>query len=139
MPAPDPANHYLDLGLDELSQTMMERAGQLLRGDQTGRRDVAYLLIAAAHRVSPDAAKPNSPHRIAGEGRSTALDAFGPLIVSEAKAARWRILGQALDALRIRIDHTIGTWRVEASESDEKAHEALRRMDTMERDDGTTG
>lgn len=124
-----PPNEYMDLGLDQLSQVMMERAGQLLKDETVGRRDTAYVLIAAAHRVSPASYLLNSPHRLVREKHSTATEAFAQVMRDESRAARYLVLRQVVDALGIAMDPDLGPWLGRASESDQGAIDAIATLD----------
>jgi len=94
----DPPNPYIAMKLRELSQAMGERAGDLLKDRPVGRRDTAYLLIAAARKVDPMTSLPNSPvNQVKGGG--TALEAFLPVYEAEARAARYWVLTHANDTL----------------------------------------
>jgi len=84
--------------LRELSTAMGNRAGDLLADKGVGRRDTAYLLIAAARKIDPMTPHPNSPVNQVKSG-STAREAFLPVYESEAKALRYRILVHANDTL----------------------------------------
>ena len=94
----DPPNPYIHMTLRELSNAMGTRAGDLLKDGPVGRRDTAYLLIAAGRRIDPMTAHPNSPvNQVKGGG--TALEAFLPVYEAEARAARYWVLIHSNDAL----------------------------------------
>lgn len=93
-----PPNPYVDLRLDALGEVLSARAGDLLEGRPTGRRDVAYLLIAAAAVVRPRRAHPGEPARLVADGEMTPLEAFAAVLRAEQKALRWWIFCQAVDA-----------------------------------------
>lgn len=93
-----PPNPYIDLSLTELADAISRRAGDLLDGHPTGRRDVAYLLIAAAAAIRPASSQPNSPARLVRDGAMTPLEAFADVLASEQQAVRWRVFRQAVDA-----------------------------------------
>lgn len=94
----DPPNPYIHMALRELSSAMGARIDALLNGGAVGRRDIAYLLIAAAARIDPMTAHPNSPvNQVKGGG--TALEAFLPVYEAEARTARYRVFIHANDTL----------------------------------------
>lgn len=103
-----PPNPYIDLPLRPLSEAMTRRAGALLEDKPTGRRDTAYLLIAAARKIDPMTAHPNSPVNQVKQG-GTALDAFLPVYEDEARRSRYRVLVHADDTLRAhhRVDRLV--------------------------------
>lgn len=95
---PLPPNPYIDLRLNALAEVLGERAGDLLEGRQAGRRDVAYLLLAAAFVVRPRRAHPGDPSRLVTEGVMTPLEAFAGVLRAEQKALRYWVFRQAVDA-----------------------------------------
>lgn len=82
---------------------MQERAGQLLQNQPAGRRDTAYLLLAAAARLAPLNNGPSAPVKLVAAGGS-AVDAFLPVYQEDARAARFRVLQHAIDAAGLRWD-----------------------------------
>jgi hypothetical protein len=94
----DPPNPYRDATLRELRDAASFRAGDLLKeGVPVGRLDTAYLLIAAAFRLSPQSLHPNSPVNRGKAGESV-LEVFWPEFESDAKATRHHLLMQAIEA-----------------------------------------
>jgi hypothetical protein len=100
-----PPNPYVDLPLRQLSEAISKRAGALLADKPTGRRDTAYLLIAAARKIDPMTPHPNSPVNQVKQGGS-ALEAFLPVYEDEARHHRYRIFVHADDTLRAH--HKVG-------------------------------
>ena len=80
----DPPNPYRDMTLRELHQVMNERAGQLLKGGQVSRRDLAYLLIAGAWPLATGERSLGTPAYRVREGTNV-LEAFWPDIESEVR------------------------------------------------------
>ncbi len=116
----DPPNPYLDADLTALDAAMSRRAGELLRGALVGRRDTAYLLLAAALRYKPDSAHPNSPHKVVRMGDDTALNAFWAAYLTRVQAQRHWALVQAVDAARLP-PAWINRWsRDDATRSDDQ-------------------
>lgn len=125
-----PPNVYMDYRLSQLFDEMMNRAGKLLKGDQVTRRDLAYLLIAAAHRVGPSSEAPGSANKQVAAGDSSAAQAFGPLVAAETSATRWRLLQQAQDSLGLPPNPS-GYFQTSDCETDLACHAALARMDAI--------
>lgn len=94
----DPPNPYIDADLDTLAKRAMELAVALLQDKPAGRRDVAYLLIAASHRIDPQIAVLGSPHEQLRSKDTTIRDAFWPAYERLAHTSRYRVLMQAIDA-----------------------------------------
>lgn len=93
-----PPNPYINLRLSALGDALSARAGDLLEDRSVGRRDVAYLLIAAAAHARPQTSFPNSPARLVQSGEATPLAAFAGLLEKEQRAVRWFVFKQAVDA-----------------------------------------
>lgn len=135
----DPPNPYMDLRLGELGDALSARAGDLLRGRPAGRRDVAYLLIAAAAVVRPSRGHPNSPAKRVDEGRELPLEPFAAVLEDEQRALRWWVFRQAVDAAA-RQPAAGGPFTdlaTMAVESDAACLEALRRLGEMTASQGT--
>ena len=81
----DPPNPYRDMTLRELHQAMNERAGELLKGRQVSRRDIAHLLIAAAWPLSTGESSIGSPAYRVREGTHV-LEAFWPEVERDVRA-----------------------------------------------------
>lgn len=94
----DPPNRYINLKLHELDRELGRVATDLLAGRRVGRRDTAYLLIAAARAISPDTAHPNSAARVVCEEAATPLEAFGPVLEHAQRTVRYWLINQAIDA-----------------------------------------
>lgn len=94
-----PPNPYIDLRLAELAEALSQRAHALLEGQPSGRRDVAYLLIAAAAAVRPSSSMPNAPARTVAEGTESPEEAFGAVLKREQIALRYWVYRQAVDAV----------------------------------------
>lgn len=94
----DPPNPYIDADLDTLAKRAMDLAGALLKDKPAGRRDVAYLLIAASHRLDPQIGVTGSPHQQLRSTDATIRDAYWPSYERLAHLARHRILVQAVEA-----------------------------------------
>lgn len=99
----DPPNPYIDGTLREIWTALNNRAGQLLQNKPAGRRDTAYLLLAAASRISPIGTGPSAPEKLVASG-SGVTEAFMPAYLQDAQAARYRILQQAIDAAGLQWD-----------------------------------
>lgn len=93
----DPPNPYRHLPLRELHQVMNQRAGELLGGAKVSRRDLAYLLIAAAWSLATGEGSIGSPaHRVRA---GTPVDeAFWPEYESDLRAVRHNTYCHALEA-----------------------------------------
>lgn len=66
----DPPNPYIHASLRELFAALNERAAELLKADKpVGRRDTAYLLLAASKVVDSQEASIGSPAQQARERR----------------------------------------------------------------------
>lgn len=128
-----PPNIYIDYRLSQLFDAMMDRAGKLLKEDRVGRRDLAYLLIASAQRLGLGQAAPNSPHNQIAARDSSAVQAFGPLVASETRAARWRLLSQARDALQLPPNPQLAYFHEGDCDSDDACLAAMARMDEAAR------
>lgn len=129
MPERPPPNPYIDLGLTDLAEALSQRAAALLQGQPVGRRDIAYLLIAAASKVRPQDSQPNAPARLVAAGQSTPLEAFADILEREQRALRWLIFNLAVDAAGGPIpgsafDEVIA----QAVESDEQWRAAMKRL-----------
>ncbi|MFC3716789.1 hypothetical protein ACFONC_11570 [Luteimonas soli] len=96
-----PSNPYRDLPLRQMYGAMQNRAGQLLDGKPVGRRDTAYLLLAAAFYLAPMTTQPGSPGNVVRAGGSP-LDAYLPEYESAARALRHHVAGHAWDAVAAR-------------------------------------
>lgn len=65
----NPQTPYIHASLQELFATLNERAGELLKDDKpVGRRDTAYLLLAASKVVDGQAASIGSPAHETSQG-----------------------------------------------------------------------
>ena len=125
-----PPNPYIDLSLTELAEAISRRAGDLLDGRPTGRRDVAYLLIAAAAVIRPASSQPNSPTRLVRDGSLTPLEAFADVLESEQRAVRWRVFRLAVDAAGGAVAWpAFDAVSALAPRSDADCLEALRRLE----------
>lgn len=132
MPKPLPPNPYADLRLNALAEVLSERAGDLLEGRQTGRRDVAYLLIAAAAAVRPRRAHPGDPSRLVTEGVMTPLEAFAAVLRAEQKALRYCVFRQAVDAGGAVAGPAHDAMSAKAQASDEGLLEVLGQLGRRE-------
>ncbi|WP_447940085.1 hypothetical protein [Pseudoxanthomonas mexicana] len=96
--AADPPNPYRDLPLREIFAALNERAGELLKGDKpVGRRDTAYLLLAASKWIDDRAASIGSPAHQVRQG-TPVPDAFLPEYQHGLRTLRYYELQRARDA-----------------------------------------
>jgi len=93
-----PSNPYLGLQLRQMYGAMQQRAGQLLDGTPVGRRDTAYLLLAAASYLAPKTTQPGSPGNLVKAGASP-LDAYLPEYEDAARSLRHHVACHAWDAV----------------------------------------
>ena len=128
-------NRYFELSLGELANAVSNRAGELLKEVPAGRRDTAYLLIAAARKISPLTVHPNAPVKQVESGE-LAYAAFWPEYEAEARHSRYRIFVHAADALAFRcgleriVPHARWDRLAElATESDERLRGAIQALD----------
>lgn len=127
-----PPNPYAELRLNALGEVLSDRAGDLLEGRQVGRRDVAYLLIAAAAAVRPRRAHPGDPSRLVAQGELSALEGFSGVLHGEQRALRHWVIRQALDALGGReAGPALDVLLAQAQESDEGCLAALEALERL--------
>jgi hypothetical protein len=103
----DPPNPYRDMTLRELHQVMNERAGQLLKGGQVSRRDIAYLLLAGAWPLAPNELWIGKPaHRVRhGTG---VVEAFLPEYEDDVRAVMHNVFEHARYAAEVSWDEYHG-------------------------------
>ncbi len=138
-----PPNPYRDATLRELRDTMSIRANELLKeGVQVGRRDIAYLLIAAASRLSPRSARPNSPNNRVREGENI-VEVFWPEFENDVKATRHHVLQHAVEATGLTFEQirdyqarTLCSLSALAAKSDDGLREALGHLVELTRNGG---
>lgn len=125
-----PPNPYMDMRLRDLGDALSSRAGDLLEGRPAGRRDVAYLLIAAASVVRPPRGHPGSAATRADEGGEPPFEPFSQLLAAEQRSLRWWVFRHAVDAATRRpaVGSEFDALSALAVESDEGCLEALRRL-----------
>jgi hypothetical protein len=130
----DPPNPYMDMPLGEFADACMRRAGELLKGEQAGRRDTAYMLIRAGH-LPAAATTPGSPVALARAGQTAA--AVAGLIADlerEQRNVRALLMERATDALLPRptepgeLAAFVASLKGRAIESDEACVAALREL-----------
>ena len=113
----DSPNPYRDMPLRELHQVMNQRAGELLGGANVSRRDLAYLLIAAAWPLATGEGSVGSPAQRVLSG--TAVD-----------EAFWTDYESALRAL-------MHNTYCHAQEAAGLTHEDVHRFTAVMRERGT--
>ncbi|WFC43269.1 hypothetical protein [Pseudoxanthomonas sp. SE1] len=96
----DPPNPYRDMTLRELHQVMNERAGELLKGANVSRRDLAYLLLAAAFPLATGENRPGSPAHRVRQGADIA-DAFWPELQQDFRAVMHLTFEHAREAAQL--------------------------------------
>lgn len=94
----DPPNPYIHASLRELFAALNERAGDLLKADRpVGRRDTAYLLLAASKVVDSRAACIGSPAHQVAQGAPVPT-AYLPAYESDLRALWYHTLQHAREA-----------------------------------------
>lgn len=94
----DPPNPYIHASLRELFAALNERAGQLLKPDTpVGRRDTAYLLLAASKRVDGRETSLGSPAYQVRQGKPVP-EAYVPEYRNDLRALWYHLLEHAREA-----------------------------------------
>lgn len=94
----EPPNPYIHASLRELFAALNQRAGELLKGTTpVGRRDTAYLLLAASKRVDGREASLGSPAHQVRHG-SRVPDAYTPEYRRDLRALWHHTLEHAREA-----------------------------------------
>lgn len=94
----EPPNPYREASLRELFAALNQRAGDLLSGDKpVGRRDTAYLLLAASKVVDTRDTSIGSPAHQVRQGAAVAA-AFVPAYESDLRALWHHTLQHAREA-----------------------------------------
>lgn len=124
-----PPNPYIDLHLGELNKVMQARAGSLLRGEPVGRRDIAYLLIAAGSKLDPRPADMSGPVYRARNQQESLGEAFLDFYESEARSLRYWVIRRALDQVEgIEAGSGLDVWLNTALGSEEGLRACLQRL-----------
>lgn len=107
----DPPNPYIHASLRELFAALNTRAGELLTGDKpVGRRDTAYLLLAASKVVDSRSACIGSPaHQVAQGGAVPA--AYLPAYEGDLRALWYHTLQHAREAAGLSHDDVLAYQR----------------------------
>lgn len=93
-----PPNPYIEDLPAQLADLVMARAGALLGDTPVGRRDTAYMLIAAGHALRPRIGGPSDPFARVRRDHTQALDAYGALLEEGLRSLRWRVMKEAMEA-----------------------------------------
>lgn len=107
----DPPNPYIHASLRELFAALNERAAELLKADKpVGRRDTAYLLLAASKVVDSRSACIGSPAHQVAQGAALPA-AYLPAYESDLKALWYHTLQHAREAAGLSHDDVLGYQR----------------------------
>ena len=93
-----PPNPYMDKLPSQLADVIMDRASDLLRDIPVGRRDTAYMLIAAGHALRPRIGGTGEPFARVQQDHAQALVAYGALLEEGQRSLRWRVMKEAMEA-----------------------------------------
>ena len=93
-----PPNPYMEGLPSQLADLAMGRARDLLGEIPVGRRDTAYMLIAAGHALRPRIGGTGEPFARVQQDHAQALAAYGALLEEGQRSLRWRVMKVAMEA-----------------------------------------
>lgn len=106
-----PPNPYIHASLRELFAALNERAGELLKADKpVGRRDTAYLLLAASKVVDTQQASIGSPAHQVRQGAAVPA-AYLPAYEGDLRALWHHTLQHAREAAGLSHDDVLAHQR----------------------------
>ena len=126
--ANDPPNPYINLRLDQLAVACNAKASDLLRGNRVSRRDLAYLLLAAARATDPRDLH-GSPYQKVSRDRWPPSTLW-PEYEQALRGLRYRLITEAIQAAReLPRDH--GALVARSQQSDEGLRAGLAELDRL--------